>query len=326
MATAGKKITSKSVQRKSSKKRAKRKLPTSATFVRQPQIPNFSEAAIYIADLCARESWIGNSYIDGKPIKGSLNFAVTVEGAEPRHENFLSHVSDEGFLIVFATELMNLAGIPDVNFRVPGSSITYQNLDALVLAAELGSAINTKRNITNIAQGIDFLKNDLVQRYRNWSRTHHQVAQRNIARDMVKELSKKLTIFDNNEYLGNQPALASRLLNFGFPELCVYNYSQPIRKGLKLNSTSVQSVLDDYYKLLDEGYRRNWHVLSKFSMPPSHAMSQAVWQRANNAGWWQRRIYDFALKLYFSEKGMNYFPNFSPKVQENLFVKARAFN
>lgn len=325
MATAAKKLTGKKVPRKASKKRAKRKLPSSATFVRQPQVPNFSEAAIYIADLCARESWIGNSYINGKPLKGSLNFEATVLDGEPRLENFISHVSDEGFLIVFATGLMNLAGIPDVNFKVPGSSITYENLDALVVAAELDSAINTKRNIIDIAQGMDFLKNDLVQRYRDWSRTRHQVAQRKIARDMVKELSNKLTIFDNNEYLGNQPALASRLLNFGFPELSVYNYSQPIRKGLKLNSTSVQSVLDDYYKLLDDGYKRNWNVLSKFSMPPSQAMSQAVWQRANNAGWWQRRIYDFALKLYFSEKGMNYFPNFSPKVQENIFVTARAF-
>lgn len=324
MATAAKKQTAKKVPRKASKKRAKRKLPKSATFVRQPQVPNFSEAAIYIADLCARESWIGNSYINGKPLKGSLNFAVTVLGAEPRLEEFINHVSDEGFLIVYATGLMNLAGIPGVNFKVPGSSITYENLDALIVAAELDSAVNTKRNITDIAQGINFLKNDCVQRYRDWSRTHNQVPQGNIARDLVKALSKELTIFDNNKYLGNQPALASRLLNFGFPELCVYNFSQPIQKGLKLNSKP-DSGLDDYYELLDDGYRRNWNVLSKFSMPPSQAMSQVVWQRANNAGWWQRRVYDFALKLYFSESGMNYFPNFSPKVQENLFVKARAF-
>jgi hypothetical protein len=84
MATAAKKLTVKKVPRKVTKKRAKRKLPTSATFVRQPQVPNFSEAAIYIADLCARESWIGNSYINGKPLKGSLNFAVTVlDGIPP---------------------------------------------------------------------------------------------------------------------------------------------------------------------------------------------------------------------------------------------------
>ena len=322
MATAAKKTA-----KKTSSKKARRKKPVPPTFRRTPKVPNFSEAAIYIADLCARESWIGNSYTNGKSIvpNKSLNFESIGEDGKVIETICRDHVSDEGFVIIYATELFQRAQIVDVPDWRTKSTINFHNLERLIKAAELSSAINTNRNKTDVDQGLNFLKNELVDRYRVWNRTHHKVPQRHIARDMVIDLSALLTIYDNGEYIGNQPALASRLLNFGFPDLGVYKYSQTIRLGLKLSSPDVQEVLIEYYKLLDEGYRRNWNTLAKFTMPPSQAMSQIVWQRANNGGWWQRRVYDLALKMYFSDKASNYFPQFSPKVQENIFVTARAF-
>jgi hypothetical protein len=322
MATAAKKVARKTPTRKT-----RRNKPVPATFKRTPKVPNFSEAAIYIADICARESWIGNSYTNGKPIvpNNSLNFESIGEDGEVIETICRDHVSDEGFVIIYATELFQRAQIIDLPDWRKKSTINFYNLERLIKAAELSSAINTKRNKTDVDQGLNFLKNELVDRYRIWSRRHHKEPQRHIARDMVIDLSNQLNIYDNGEYIGNQPALASRLLNFGFPDLGVYNFSQTIRLGLKLSSPDVQEVLIDYYKLLDEGYRRNWNTLAKFTMPPSQAMSQTVWQRAYNGGWWQRRVYDLALKMYFSDKGSNYFPQFSPKVQENIFVTARAF-
>jgi len=322
MATASKKAA-----KKTSSKKARRKKPVPPTFRRTPKVPNFSEAAIYIADLCARESWIGNSYTKGKPIvpNETLIFESINEDGEIETKICRDHVSDEGFLIIYATELYQRAGIVDELAWRNKSTINYPNLERLIKAAELTSAINTKRNRTDVAQGLTFFTTDLVDRYRVWSRNHHRDPERQIARDMVKELSERLNIYQNGEYLGNQPALASRLLNFGFPDLGVYNYSNTIRTGLKLNYPDVQDILTDYYKLLDDGYRRNWNTLAKFTMPPSQAMSKTVWQRANNGGWWQRRVYDLALKMYFSDKSSNYFPQFSPKVQENIFVTARAF-
>jgi hypothetical protein len=322
MATVAKKAA-----RKTPTRRTRRNKPVPATFKRSPQVPNFSDAAIYIADLCARESWIGNSYTNGKPIVpiNSLIFESIGEDGEVIETICRDHVSDEGFVIIYATELFQRAQIIDLPDWRTKSTINFYNLERLIKAADLSSAINTNRNKTDVDQGLNFLKNELADRYRIWSRRHHKEPQRHIARDMVIDLSNELNIYDNGEYIGNQPALASRLLNFGFPDLGVYNYSQTIRLGLKLSSPDVQEVLIDYYKLLDEGYRRNWNTLAKFTMPPSQAMSQTVWQRANNGGWWQRRVYDLALKMYFSDKASNYFPQFSPKVQENIFVTARAF-
>jgi hypothetical protein len=321
MATAAKKVARKTVRR-----RTRRRQSIPPTFKRSPQVPNFSEAAIYIADLCARESWIGASYKNGKPIADSgLIFKLRVDEDESNQEICRDHVSDEGFLIIFATDLFQKAELIDeVRWR-DKTTINDLNLWQLIDAAELASAIHTNRDKTDIEQGIKFLTNELVDQYKDWVKTHHKTPQRHLAREMVKELSNKLNIYENGEYLGNQPALASRLLNFGFPDLGVYNYSNEIRRGLDLRSTNIQVVLEQYYKFLDEGYRRNWNTLAKFTMPPSQAMSQTVWQRANNGGWWQRRVYDLVLKMYFSDKASNYFPQFSPKVQENIFVTARAF-
>ncbi len=322
MTTAAKKVA-----RKTSKRKGKNRKQVAPTFLRTPQIPNFSEAAIYIADLCARESWIGNSYKNVKPkvLDENLIFKREDEVDEEHEEICRDHVSDEGFLIIFATDLFQKAELIDeVRWRAK-TTINDLNLWQLIDAAELASAIHTNRDKTDIEQGIKFLTNELVDQYKSWVKTHHKIPQRHIARDMVKELSNRLNIYENGESLGNQPALASRLLNFGFPDLGVYNYSNEIRKGLNLSSTNIQVVLEQYYKFLDEGYRRNWNLLAKFTMPPSQAMSQTVWQRANNGGWWQRRVYDLVLKMYFSDKASNYFPQFSPKVQENIFVTARAF-
>ena len=46
MATAAKKVARKTVRRRPRKRQS-----TPPTFKRSPQVPNFSEAAIYIADL-----------------------------------------------------------------------------------------------------------------------------------------------------------------------------------------------------------------------------------------------------------------------------------
>ena len=322
MATAAKKVARKAVRR-----RTRRRQSIPPTFKRSPKVPNFSEAAIYIADLCARESWIGNSYITGKPLvpNKSLIFESIDEDGEVLETTCRDHVSDEGFVIVYATELFQRAQIIDLPDWRAKSTINYLNLWQLIDAAELASAIHTNRDKTDIDQGLNFLKNELVDRYRIWSKRHHKEPQRHIARDMVIDLSNELNIYEDEEYKGNQPALASRLLNFGFPDLGVYNYSNTIRSGLKLNYPEMEDTLIEYYRLLDDGYRRNWNTLAKFTMPPSQAMSQIVWQRANNGGWWQRRVYDLALKMYFSDGTSNYFPQFSPKVQENIFVTARAF-
>lgn len=305
------------------KKKAK---PSTHTFVRTPKVPNFSETAIYIADLCARESWLGKSYETGKKKTYSFDIEITSKDGEITSESFSSYLSDEAFLTIFATQLLKSAGIAGVKTHKNGDSITFNNFSALLDAAQLNSAINTNKAIVDIENGLNFLKKNLVNSYKQWNKDNYKNPNSDLAKDMFKQLSGELCLKENGIPIGSQPAVASRLLNFGFPDLCVYNYSTGIHRGLRL-SNSDNALIDKYYALLDDGYKRNWHLLSKYEMPISSKINDVVWQRARNGGWWQRRVYDLALKMYFSDADRNsYFNSFSPTVQEHIFTMPRAFD
>ena len=77
--------------------------------------------------------------------------------------------------------------------------------------------------------------------------------------------------------------------------------------------------------MLDDGYQRNWHLLANYEMPVSNIVPDAVWQIARNGGWWQRRVYDLALKMYFADDEKNYFDSFSSRMQDRIFTEARSF-
>lgn len=295
------------------------------TFVRTPKVPNFSEAAIFIADLCAKESWLGKSYETGKKDSYPLDIEVVSEDGVITTEHFSYDLSDENFLYIFATQLLKNAAISGVKTHKNGDHITYNNFSALLNAAQLNSAINTNKNTVDIASGLEFLKKDLAKVYKQWDKVNYKNPNPDLAKEMFKQLSGELCVKENGNPVGSQPAIASRLLNFGFPDMCFYNYSTGIHRGLRL-SNSGNDLIDKYYALLDDGYERNWYLLSKYQMPVSSKINGVVWQRARNGGWWQRRVYDLALKIYFSDDVKNYFSSFSPTVQEHIFTMPRAFD
>ena len=154
-------------------------------------------------------------------------------------------------------------------------------------------------------------------------RNRFENPQPELARSMAKRLSEQLCMIENGAPLCYQPAAASRLLNFGFPNLNFYNYSVGISLGLKLYEQDTS--IDKYYELLDDGYQRNWHLLANYEMPVSNIVPDAVWQIARNGGWWQRRVYDLALKMYFADDEKNYFDSFSSRMQDRIFTEARSF-
>jgi hypothetical protein len=315
MATAAKKLK---------KKIAVTKKITATAWNRSAEVPNFSEAAIYIADLCAREAWVGKSYETGASlIKHKLNVKIGRANRQPVFQDCFGFPSDENFLAAFGTELLRRAGVKNLDAAKNRDSITYHNFGLLLDAAKLNSAVNTKFAKLDIPQGINFLKRDLKNEYKKWANDRIYRPNPELAKSMVMRLSEQLCMIENGAPLCYQPAVASRLLNFGFPDLNIYNYSVGISSGLKLFEQ--QTLLDSYYELLDDGFQRNWHQLAKYEMPVSNIVPDAVWHRARNGGWWQRRIYDLALKMYFSDEDKNFFSAFSSRLQDRIFTEARSF-
>jgi hypothetical protein len=100
---------------------------------------------------------------------------------------------------------------------------------------------------------------------------------------------------------GAQISLASRLLFFAIPDMPLYNYSTGIADGLNIKG-SPKDIIGKYLETIEDGYLRNWELLSKFEMPLPVTLDKKVWSKARDSGWWQRRIYDLALKLYFESK------------------------
>lgn len=96
--------------------------PSSATFARTPKVPNFSEAVIYIADLCAREAWLGKSYETGKKKSQHLDIEITDEHGVITKESFSTYLSDENFLTIFATHLLRNAGVSGVKIEFETST------------------------------------------------------------------------------------------------------------------------------------------------------------------------------------------------------------
>lgn len=297
---------------------------SSAAWIKTAEVPNFSDAFIYIADLCARESWIGKSYDKGVALKKfKLNVKVGRARRQPQFVDAFGYPSDECFLAAFGSEMLKRAGVKNIVTDLKGDSITFHNFGLLLDAAKLNSAVNTKFTQLDIGQGLNFLKHDLKNQYRKWLRNKIYDPQPDLAKRMTKELSEKLCMFENGVPLCNQPAVASRILNFGFPDLNIYNYSVGISSGLKLFEQD--TLLENYYVLLDDGFQRNWEKLSKYELPVSNIVPDAVWDRARNGGWWQRRVYDLALKMYFSDEEKNCFDSFSPRLQDRIFTEARSF-
>ena len=97
--------------------------------------------------------------------------------------------------------------------------------------------------------------------------------------------------------------LATRILFFVMPNITVFNFSPEIEKILNLKGERDETIFI-YQEKLWEGLKLNWSNLCEYDMPPPKNIDRKIYDLAEQSGWWQRRIYDLALKFYAS-KGDN---------------------
>jgi len=111
--------------------------------------------------------------------------------------------------------------------------------------------------------------------------------------------------------------LATRLLFFAMPNCLIFNYSPEMAKGLKL-AGKTENHIAEYQEKLWSGLNLNWATLCNFDMPLPKHLPPYIYDVAKKSGWWQRRIFDLALKHNFT-KGDNL--KISEKVKSSLFNK-----
>lgn len=254
-----------------------------------PEIPVLSDALLKLADIAARELWLGINYSTGKsqqPVVKDQSIPVPF-GTRP------VTLSDERLIEMFSIPFYSAARAHGVKDKLP---LLPQYIDPYFIRVA-GLKAAPKQSMQALKDGIRLLLTDLSADYKRYIIGKSSETSVVKAAAYTSKLVAKFGASDNV----NHRALAFRILFFAIPDFPCFNYSSAIINELRL-STADANFYSNFVETLNRGYRMNWERLVRFEMPlPTHLNSK-VWLRARNYGWWQRRVFDLALVLHFNEQ------------------------
>ena len=251
------------------------------------EVPVLSDALIKLADLCARELWVGIDYQSGKPQhvsvknKSDKNTAPTVSPL----------LSDERLLEMFALPFYSHANVHSQRKKIP---LPILHVDPYFLKIA-GLTRGRKQTEDDVKNGINTLLSVIAADYRGYINGKSNENSLDKTAQYASQLVEEFGLTDNI----NRRALTFRILFFAIPDFPCFNYGDDIANALKLKTTD-DDFIAKFIAKLDRGYKLNWERLSQYEMPlPTH-LDSTVWIRAKEHGWWQRRIYDLALMMHFA--------------------------
>jgi hypothetical protein len=261
----------------------------------QAQVPLLTKSAIHLAHLCALETWQGYSYSKGTPFNNVL--VEQSPGVSYKSTNALS-LSDEYLMSRFASHLLSIVKPKEFPNTTP---ISESLMDEFRNVAGIKST-ERRGPKPDYSGGIDYFKKQVLEDYKcclNASleeKPYESVF-------ATKNLSIALTHQNSDRIESEHIMLATRILFFVMPNVTVFNFSPEIEKVLSLKGDREDTIFIYQEKLWD-GLKLNWSNLCEYDMPPPKDIDRKIYDLAKQSGWWQRRVYDLALKLY-STKGNN---------------------
>lgn len=276
------------------------------------QVPNLSLSSIHLADLCAKQIWVGIDYTNGEQIRGVKTTYRTSEDTIKIATSRSVLLSDEVFLETFATPFLSSVENSTISCD---TDINDSDIDNLI---DVTNNIYSKIKKSNVDKqtGLTVLMADIVHVYEQWDKALSNTSSAEDATQITLSLAEAF-FKSKAEQIGAQISLASRLMFFAIPDMPLYNFSAGIADGLNIKG-SPKDIIGTYPDTLEDGYLRNWELLSKFEMPLPVTLDKQIWSKARESGWWQRRIYDLALKLYYeNELGL--------KIELNETIKQQFF-
>lgn len=259
-----------------------------------PEIPILSDSLLRLADLCARELWVGTNFITGKP----QQYTPKKISNQSSNASEPVNLSDERLLAMFALPFYSSAKVHGQKIKVP---LPLHHIDPYFVHV---AGLNATKNppTQGILDGISLLLSSLSSDYKSYISGKSKMSSVEKAAAYTSEL---VEAFGEISEISHR-ALAFRILFFAIPDFPCFNYSVEIIKALKLSPTDPK-FFSKFTDTLDRGYQINWERLNQYEMPlPTH-LDPKIWMLARNHGWWQRRIYDLALLIHFSFKnGKNF--------------------
>jgi hypothetical protein len=261
----------------------------------QAQVPLLTKSAIHLAHLCALETWQGYSYSKDKRFDN-----VLIEqsiGATHRTTKVIT-LSDEYLMSRFATHLLAIYKPKEFKNNNP---ISESLMDEFRNVAGIRST-ERRGPKPDYSGGADYFKKQVSEDYKSCltASLEDKPYESSFA---TKNLSIALTHQNSDRIESEHIMLATRILFFVMPNVTVFNFSPEIERILSLKGERDETIFM-YQEKLWEGLKLNWSNLCDYDMPLPKDIDKRIYDLAKNSGWWQRRIYDLALKFY-ATKGNN---------------------
>ena len=275
------------------------------------QVPYLSESAIHLAHVCALETWRGNSYSTGKQFSEPLSH----QSRGSKTASIKVYVlSDEYFMERLSTQLFSIVRPRNFKNNFP---INDSFLEAFRKVAGIKQTERRGPKPTYVG-GLTYMKKSIADDYRQYQDLNDIEDKRIEAVSYANSLSIAFTNQDIPDVQKSEHVmLATRLLFFLMPNCLIFNYSPEIAKGLKLSGNAEKDILE-YQDKLWIGLNSNWATLCKYEMPLPKRLDSYVYELAKKSGWWQRRIYDLALKHNYTKgNGLK----ISEQVKASFFTK-----
>ena len=277
----------------------------------QAQVPLLTKSAIHLAHLCALETWQGYNYS-----KGTLFDKVLVEnmpGSNYRSTKVVT-LSDEYLMIRFATHLLAIYKPKDFKNTNP---ISESLMDEFRNVAGIRST-ERRGPKPDYLGGKSYFKKQVSEDYRLCLNASLEDKPFEPVY-AIQSLSIALTHQVSNNIESEHIMLATRILFFMMPNITVFNFSPEIAKSLNLSGDRDDTIFI-YQEKLWEGLKLNWSNLCDYDMPLPKNIDRRIYDLAKKSGWWQRRIYDLALK-FNSSKGNNIV--ISERVKSEFFANPK---
>ena len=258
----------------------------------QLQVPLLTKSALHLAHLSALETWQGYSYSSGKRFD-----SVLVESVQGNTLNSAKVVtlSDEYLLSRFATHLLAIHKPKHFDNKNP---ISDSLLDEFRNVAGIRTTERRGPKPDYIG-GKEYLKKQVLIDYKMClnaqldDKPYEPIY-------AIQNFSIALTHQDTDSVQSEHIMLATRLLFYIMPNILLFNYSPEIAKILNLNSDRENAIFYYQEKLWD-GLKLNWLNLCEYHMPPPKEIDKKIYDLAKQSGWWQRRVFDLALKFHATQ-------------------------
>jgi hypothetical protein len=275
------------------------------------EVPYFSDSAIHLAHVCALETWQGYSYATGKKFEEQIDLYSRT--SKSNSSNIVT-LSDEYFMERLTAQLFSIVkprGFKNIHPINDSFLDKFRKIAGIKQSERRGSK-------PSYAGGIAYLKSKIASDYRQYQRITDIDKKRIEAVTYANRLSIAFTKQNfphqqNSEHV----MLATRLLFFIMPNCLIFNYSPEIAKGLRLTGNA-QKDIAEYQEKMWTGLNLNWATLCKYEMPMPKHLGDFTYSEAKKSGWWQRRIFDLALKHNYAKvEGIK----ISQRVKSSLFLK-----